>query len=62
MVLFAPTDLITPLNPTPTRMELVATENQTMIAQMVRDFGAQHIKPRMMEWDESQEFPERSIS
>ena len=38
-------------------MELVATENQTMIAQMVRDFGAQHIKPRMMEWDESQEFP-----
>ncbi len=28
-----------------------------MIAQMVRDFGAQHIKPRMMEWDESQEFP-----
>ncbi|SMB95982.1 acyl-CoA dehydrogenase domain protein [Hymenobacter roseosalivarius DSM 11622] len=38
-------------------MELVATENQTMIAQMVRDFGAAHIKPRMMEWDESQEFP-----
>jgi alkylation response protein AidB-like acyl-CoA dehydrogenase len=38
-------------------MELVATENQTMIAQMVRDFGAQHIKPNMMKWDESQEFP-----
>ncbi|RSK46141.1 MULTISPECIES: acyl-CoA dehydrogenase [Hymenobacter] len=38
-------------------MELVATENQTMIAQMVRDFGAQHIKPHMMEWDETQEFP-----
>ena len=38
-------------------MELVATENQTMIAQMVRDFGAQHIKPQMMKWDESQEFP-----
>lgn len=38
-------------------MELVATENQTMIAQMVRDFGAQHIKPHMMQWDESQEFP-----
>ena len=33
------------------------TENQEMIAQMVRDFGAQHIRPRMMEWDESQEFP-----
>ncbi len=38
-------------------MEAVATENQTLIAQMVRDFGAQHIQPRMMEWDESQEFP-----
>ncbi|ALD19984.1 acyl-CoA dehydrogenase family protein [Hymenobacter sp. DG25A] len=38
-------------------MELVATENQTMIAQMVRDFGATHIKPNMMKWDESQEFP-----
>ena len=38
-------------------MEAVATENQTMIAQMVRDFGAQHIKPHFMEWDESQEFP-----
>jgi len=38
-------------------MEAVATENQTMIAQMVRDFGAQHIKPHMMKWDESQEFP-----
>ncbi|MCI1188530.1 acyl-CoA dehydrogenase family protein [Hymenobacter sp. DH14] len=38
-------------------MEAVATENQTMIAQMVRDFGTQHIKPNMMKWDESQEFP-----
>ena len=38
-------------------MELVATENQTMIAQMVRDFGALHIKPHLMKWDESQEFP-----
>ncbi|MDF7813024.1 acyl-CoA dehydrogenase family protein [Hymenobacter sp. YC55] len=38
-------------------MELVATENQTMIAQMVRDFGAHHIRPHMMKWDESQEFP-----
>jgi len=33
------------------------TENQRMIAQMVRDFGEKEIKPRMMEWDESQEFP-----
>lgn len=28
-----------------------------MIAQMVRDFGAREIRPFMMEWDESQEFP-----
>ena len=38
-------------------MEAVATENQTMIAHMVRDFAALHIKPDMMKWDESQEFP-----
>jgi len=34
-----------------------STENQIMIAKMIRDFGAREIKPRMMEWDESQEFP-----
>ncbi|HET9052751.1 MAG TPA: acyl-CoA dehydrogenase family protein, partial [Cyclobacteriaceae bacterium] len=34
------------------------TESQKMIAEMVREFGARKIKPRMMEWDESQEFPE----
>lgn len=33
------------------------SENQKMIAQMIRDFGAKEIKPKMMEWDESQEFP-----
>jgi alkylation response protein AidB-like acyl-CoA dehydrogenase len=33
------------------------SENQMMIAQMIRDFGNKEIKPRMMEWDESQEFP-----
>lgn len=38
-------------------MELKYTENQRMIADMIRDFGAKHIKPKMMEWDESQEFP-----
>src|SRR6476660_2973009 len=38
-------------------MDLLATENQQMIAQMIRDFGAKHIKPDMMKWDESQEFP-----
>jgi len=33
------------------------SENQKMIAQMVRDFGEKEIKPHMMGWDESQEFP-----
>lgn len=33
------------------------SENQVMIAQMIRDFGNKEIKPKMMEWDESQEFP-----
>ncbi|HWA34878.1 MAG TPA: acyl-CoA dehydrogenase [Cyclobacteriaceae bacterium] len=33
------------------------SESQTMVAQMVRDFGDKFIKPHMMEWDESQEFP-----
>ncbi len=33
------------------------TENQRMIAQMVRDFAKREITPRMMEWDERQEFP-----
>src|SRR5688572_20474294 len=38
-------------------MDLRFTENQNMIAQMIRDFGAKNIKPDMMKWDESQEFP-----
>ena len=33
------------------------TENQEMIAQMIRDFGARHMKPHLMEWDEGQVFP-----
>ncbi len=38
-------------------MNFELTENQLMIADMVRDFGEKHIKPDMMKWDESQEFP-----
>lgn len=38
-------------------LDFDVTENQKMIAQMIRDFGAREIKPYMMEWDESQEFP-----
>lgn len=33
------------------------SESQTMIAQMVKDFAAKHIKPYVMEWDEAQIFP-----
>jgi alkylation response protein AidB-like acyl-CoA dehydrogenase len=32
-------------------------ENQRMISQMIKDFGKKEITPKMMEWDESQEFP-----
>jgi len=38
-------------------MDFSYTENQSMIAGMVKDFAAKHIKPDMMKWDESQEFP-----
>ena len=37
------------------------TENQRMIAQMVRDFAQKEIRPHFMEWDESQEFPIKTI-
>jgi alkylation response protein AidB-like acyl-CoA dehydrogenase len=33
------------------------TENQKMIAQMVRDFAEKHVRPNIMEWDEAQYFP-----
>jgi alkylation response protein AidB-like acyl-CoA dehydrogenase len=39
------------------RIELEESENQKMVAQMVRDFGTREIKPKMMKWDEAQEFP-----
>jgi alkylation response protein AidB-like acyl-CoA dehydrogenase len=38
-------------------MEFQPNENQKLIAQTVRDFADKHIRPKMMEWDESQEFP-----
>ncbi len=38
-------------------MDFKENDNQKMIAQMVRDFADKHIRPKMMEWDESQEFP-----
>ena len=38
-------------------MDFSVTEDQNMVAGMVRDFAEKHIRPKMMEWDESQEFP-----
>lgn len=33
------------------------TENQILIRDTIRDFAEKKIRPRIMEWDESQEFP-----
>ena len=38
-------------------MNFSTSENQQLITQTVRDFAARNIRPQMMEWDESQEFP-----
>lgn len=38
-------------------MNFEQTENQQLIARTVRDFAERHIRPELMEWDESQHFP-----
>ncbi len=38
-------------------MDFKQSENQEMIASMVADFADKHIRPDLMKWDESQEFP-----
>ena len=38
-------------------MDFSLNENQLMIADMIRDFGAKEIVPYQKEWDETQEFP-----
>ena len=38
-------------------MNFEASEITQQVAQTARDFAIQHIKPHVMEWDESQEFP-----
>lgn len=38
-------------------MDFSPTETQLEITEMIRDFANKHISPKMMEWDESQEFP-----
>lgn len=38
-------------------MNFQTSELTQQVAQSARDFAIQHIKPHLMEWDESQEFP-----
>lgn len=38
-------------------MDFQWTENQRMIADMVKDFAEKEIRPNIMKWDEAQEFP-----
>ena len=38
-------------------MDFQASETETQIADMVRDFAATRIRPHVMEWDEAQSFP-----
>lgn len=40
-------------------MRLIATENQTMITQAVRDLVEREVRPHVMEWDEPQHFPKK---
>ena len=42
---------------TSTRIDFEQSEGQAMVTQMVRDFGEKYIRPNIMKWDESQEFP-----
>lgn len=38
-------------------MRFGTSENQQMIAEMLKSFGEQHIRPHFMDWDENQTFP-----
>jgi alkylation response protein AidB-like acyl-CoA dehydrogenase len=38
-------------------MDFKYTDTQLQIAEMIRDFANKHIRPQMMEWDETQKFP-----
>jgi alkylation response protein AidB-like acyl-CoA dehydrogenase len=40
-----------------TGLNFSMSENQQMVAQMVKDFAERHIRPHVMEWDEAQTFP-----
>src|SRR5665213_2252439 len=38
-------------------LDFAITETQQMIADTLKKFGNEHIRPKMMVWDESQEYP-----
>jgi alkylation response protein AidB-like acyl-CoA dehydrogenase len=38
-------------------MDFLQNELTEQVAQSARDFANQHIRPKLMDWDESQEFP-----
>ena len=38
-------------------MDFLQSELTQQVAQTAKDFANQHIRPSLMEWDESQEFP-----
>lgn len=42
-------------------MNFEVSENQKMVAQMARDFAEREIRPNIMKWDESQEFPRETF-
>ena len=45
----------------PTKMNFGLTEDQKMIQQMAKDFAEKEIRPYLMDWDESQEFPAATL-
>lgn len=47
----------TTLTDLPAGYNFSTTDNQEMVRQMAKDFADKHIRPHVMEWDESQYFP-----
>ena len=47
----------TTLTDLPAGYDFSTTDNQEMVRQMAKDFAEKHIRPHVMEWDESQYFP-----
>lgn len=51
------TDFIMDLASAETGLNFEKSETQKMVADMVRDFSEQYIRPNIMKWDEAQTFP-----